>query len=89
MRSVLTVLAMAAGLALLACGVAAAGTVTSNFEPPTYQPGSVNGQDGWTSATATDIPALPNGYDQEIEVNGAAPAAFGRQSLRMSNRYTE
>ena len=89
MRSMVKTLATALGMALLVCGVASADTVTTNFEPPTFHPGSVNGQDGWMSATNTDIPALPNGYDQEVVVNSGAPAAFGTQSLRMSNRYTE
>lgn len=89
MRSMLAVLTTAVGVALLATGVAAADTVTTNFEPPTFRPGSVNGQDGWKSAVTGDVPALPNGYDQEVVVNSGAPAAFGKQSLRMSNRLTE
>jgi uncharacterized repeat protein (TIGR01451 family) len=84
----LTVLAAAVSAVLLVCGVAAADTVTSNFEPPTFQPGTVNGQDGWKSAVPGNIPSLPNGYDQAVVVNTPpAPAAFGSQSLRMSNAY--
>ena len=83
------VLATALSMVLLVCGVAAADTVTTDFEPPTFHPGTVNGQDGWKSAVPGDVPALPNGYDQEVETNVGAPAAFGLQSLRLSNRYTD
>jgi uncharacterized repeat protein (TIGR01451 family) len=90
MRRTLKVLATAVGMVLLVCGVAAADTVTTTFEPPTFHLGSVAGQDGWRSAVPGDVPALPFGYDQEVEANGAGvPAAFGQQSLRLSNRYTE
>ena len=52
-----------------------------------FQPGTVNGQGGWKSAVPGDIPSLPNGYDQAVVANSGAPAAFGGQSLRMSNAY--
>jgi uncharacterized repeat protein (TIGR01451 family) len=87
MRRMLTVLATAASMVLLVCGVAAADSVTTTFEPPTFQPRSVAGQDGWRSAVPGNVPALPSGYDQEVEQNVSAPAAFGLQSLRLSNRY--
>lgn len=88
MRRKFTVLAAGASMVLLVCGVAAADTVTSSFEPPTFHPGSVDGQDGWKSAVPGDIPSLPNGYDQAVVVNTPpAPAAFGTQSLRMSNAW--
>jgi uncharacterized repeat protein (TIGR01451 family) len=86
MRSVLRVLATAVGVALLAGGTAAADTVTTNFESPTFQPGSVSGQDGWRSARPGNVPGLPNGYDQEVAPSTGA-ALFGQQSLRMSNLY--
>jgi uncharacterized repeat protein (TIGR01451 family) len=89
MRRKFTMLAAAAGMVLLVCGVAAADTVTTTFEPSTFHPGSVAGQDGWRSAVPGNVPALPNGYDQEVVTNIGAPAAFGLQSLRLSNRYTE
>ena len=86
MRRTLMVLAAATGMSLLACGVAAAQTVSTNFED--LAPGTVNGKDGWKSAPPGAIPAFPTGeYDQEIVSNSGAPAAFGLQSLRMSNRY--
>jgi uncharacterized repeat protein (TIGR01451 family) len=86
---VLTVLATAVSTVLLVSGVAVADTVTTTFESPTFHPGSVAGQDGWRSAVPGNVPALPNGYDQEVEGNGATvPAAFGQQSLRLSNRYS-
>jgi uncharacterized repeat protein (TIGR01451 family) len=88
MRRTLTVLA-AVSMVLLVCGVAAADTVTTTFEPPTFVLGSVDGLDGWHSAVPGDIPALPNGYDQEVVANSGAPSAFGSQSLRHSNAYNE
>lgn len=85
-------LAMFASVALLSCGVAAADTVEANFEAPTFHPGSVNGQDGWTSSTGHNAGAGPHGYDQEVVDNNAlvprvAPPEFGGQSLRISNAY--
>ena len=88
MRSVLMVLAAAVSMALLACEVAVADTVTTGFEPPAFTPGSVDGQDGWKSAAPGDVPALPEGYDQEVVTNSGVPTAFGLQSLRMSNAFT-
>jgi uncharacterized repeat protein (TIGR01451 family) len=60
-----------------------------DLRAPTFHPGSVAGQDGWRSAVPGDVPALPNGYDQEVVTNVGTPAAFGLQSLRLSNRYTD
>ena len=95
MRCVLLVLAMAVSIALLAAGVAVADTVTTNFEAPAFHTGSVNGQPvnvqpGWKSAPPGAIPScnpLPTAgeYDQRVVANGVVPAAFGLQSLRMSN----
>ena len=59
MRSMLMVLATAVSMALLACGVAVADTVTTDFDRSTL--GTVNGQDGWKSAVPGNIPSLPNG----------------------------
>jgi uncharacterized repeat protein (TIGR01451 family) len=89
MRRKLMVLATAASMVLLACGVAAADSVTTTFEPPTFHLGSVDEQDGWHSAEPGDIPALPLGYDQAVVANSGAPAEFGSQSLRHSNGYNE
>ena len=83
------VFAAFASFAWLACGVAAADTVATAFEAPTFHTGSVAGQDGWRSAVPGNVPALPLGYDQQVETNVGAPAAFGLQSLRLSNRFTE
>src|SRR4051794_4730412 len=87
MRRMLMVVATAAGMALLACGVAAAQTVSTDFEG--LAPGTVNGKDGWKSAPpGAGIPGSPTGeFDQAIVANSGGPAAFGQQSLRMSNRY--
>jgi uncharacterized repeat protein (TIGR01451 family) len=94
MRRILMILTTAAGMTLFGCGVAAAGTVTTDFEAFTL--GTVNGQVGWKSAPPGAIPACnptPTGgaYDQAVVlnplVNGPA-AAFGKRSLRMSNACT-
>ena len=50
MRSMLMALAAALSTALLACEVAAADTVETDFEG--FALGTVNGQDGWKSAAA-------------------------------------
>ena len=77
MHRKLMALAAAVSMVLLVSGVAAADTVTTNFEA--FQLGTVNGQDGWKST----------GYDQEVDGNGAGvPDAFGLQSLRLSNLLT-
>lgn len=88
-RRMLLVLSTAVSMVLLVCGVAAADSVETTFEPPTFHLGSVDGQDGWHSAVPGDIPALPFGYDQEVVANSSAPPAFGSQSLRHSNAYNE
>ena len=85
MRSILMVLATAVSMALLACGVAVADTVTTNFDG--FNVGTVNGQDGWKSAVPGNIPSLPLGYDQAVVANSGAPEAFGGRSLRHSNAY--
>ena len=89
MRRMVMVLATAVGTVLLACGFAAADSVTTTFEPPTFQANeSVNGQGGWKSAVPGDIPSLPFGYDQLVVANSpGTPAAFQSQSLRQSNAY--
>jgi hypothetical protein len=107
MRKFISAVALAA-VALVVVAVAAADTYTTGLESPTFSttwsgpggtsenPGTVNGQDGWHSATKTDIPALPNGYDQAVVDNSLYPnyvanggGLFGAQSLRVSNAYTE
>jgi uncharacterized repeat protein (TIGR01451 family) len=89
MRGKVMTLAAGVSMVLLVCGIAAAdSSVTTNFEPPTFHPGTVNLQDGWKSAKPGDIPSLPFGYDQEVVANTPPPpAAFGSQSLRLSNAY--
>ncbi len=87
MRRTLMVLATAAGMSLLACGVAVAQTVSTDFEGLAL--GTVNGKDGWTSAPHGGTAPSPTGeFDQAIVANTGAPPTFGLQSLRMSNRYT-
>ena len=92
-RAIVGLFAAFASIALLPCAVAAADAVSTNFEPPLFHTGSVNGQDGWKSDVPGDIPSLPNGYDQAVVANAAipnapaGPASFGAQSLRISNAY--
>ena len=85
MRRTLMVLAMATGIALLTSGVAAAQSST-DFEGLPL--GTVNEKDGWTSAPpGGGVPSPTGEFDQAIVANSGAPAAFGTQSLRMSNRW--
>ena len=88
--AIVGVLSAFVSAALLACsGVAAAATVTTNFD--SFNLGSVNLQQGWRSAPPGAIPAcnaLPTAgaYDQAVVENPAGtPAALGARSLRMSN----
>ena len=91
MRRLLMIMATAAGVTLLVCGVANADTVTANFESPTFQPNTVNAQDGWRSAPLHSIPncdptPTQGAYDQAVVPNlGTPPLNFGLQSLRISN----
>ena len=80
--AILGLLATFVSFALLACGVAVADTVTSNFENPPFTQATVNGQDGWKSGVG--IPPVPQ-YDQGVVNNAGIVPAFGAQSLRMSN----
>jgi uncharacterized repeat protein (TIGR01451 family) len=96
-KAIVGLLATCVSIALLPCGVAAADTVETNFEAPTFHLGTVNGQPfglpspptapGWKSATPFDIPSLPHGYDQAVVANSGAPSEFGGQSLRLSNAF--
>ena len=54
-HAIVGLVATFASIVLLPCGVALADTVTTNFEPPLFHTGSVNGQDGWKS----DVPGVP------------------------------
>ena len=88
MRSMLTVLATAVSISLLACGVATASITL--FEPPLFDLGSVNGQMGnapgpWKSSPPGTITCLgspvqnpplpphPGQYDQAVVPNTVAP----------------
>jgi uncharacterized repeat protein (TIGR01451 family) len=92
MRSMLMALATAVSMALLACGVAVADTVTTTFD--VFNLGTVNGQGGWHSAMRLpddpppSVPALPLGYDQDVVAVSGIPG-FGAKSLRHSNAYSE
>ena len=70
-----------AGLAIVAliplAGVMA-DSAAIDFELPTYSPGSINGQDGWSSTGP---------FDQAVFPHSLFPS-FGAQSLRISNAVT-
>jgi uncharacterized repeat protein (TIGR01451 family) len=92
MRRTLMVPAAAVSMALLACGVAAADSVTTDFESFTFS--TVNGQQGWKSAPPGAIlPCIPLPTGGQIDqgvfptplLGPLAPAAFEQRSLRMSN----
>ena len=71
--------------ATVAITVAYAANTSINFEPPAYTTGTIDGQNGWAGTAGGPInPAI----DEEVVVNGAAPASFGTQSWRFSNAYT-
>jgi uncharacterized repeat protein (TIGR01451 family) len=98
-QTIVGLFAFVAGIALLPGGVAAADSVTSNFD--TFNVGTVNAQQGWKSAAPGDITTGPNGqgspgcvttggqFDQAVVntagyPNGAA-SGFAPQALRFSN----
>jgi hypothetical protein len=68
-----------------------ADSLSINFEPPTYSPISIDGQNGWGGQ---DGPGNTRGpinplIDQTVVTNGpGAPSSFGLQSWRISNAYT-
>ena len=66
-------------VAVIGVGAARADTTAIAFEGPAYAPGSVDGQDGWSSTGS---------YDQEVVANTYGIASFGAQSLRISNAVT-
>lgn len=73
-----------ASLVLLPCGVAAANTVTTNFDD--FTPGSISGQHGWRSGLGGPS------FDEEIVpvhdyYPGGVPG-FGAQAWRFSNLVT-
>jgi uncharacterized repeat protein (TIGR01451 family) len=78
-KAIVVLFATFASIALLPCGVALAGTVTTDFEGFTVcspaarvfdAPCTVNGQDGWKSGLPGKIgPTLPIGYDQQVVNN--------------------
>lgn len=72
----------AAACALAFTGSALADTLGVDFESPTYAPGTINGQDGWSSLGAAGSGCAV--YDHAVAAQSRY-AAFGGQSLRMSN----
>ena len=91
MRRVLISLVVATAASLALSAAASADTKTTDFEG--FSLGSVDEQFGWHSAEPSDIPSLPNGYDQEVVDNATFPptniVGFGDQSLRHSNAYDD
>ena len=72
--------AIAALSTLTLPSVAAADTVGTLFEPPSFAPGTIHAQGGWLKT---------GGFDAAIVANtGSTMAAFGQQSLRISNATT-
>jgi uncharacterized repeat protein (TIGR01451 family) len=82
---VVTVGWLAAVVVLFAGGVALADTVTSDFEPPLFHLGSVNGQQGWKSV-GPGFSASPTGEFDQAVVSTTVPS-FGQQAFRISNAY--
>ena len=80
-RSHWTTGAAMAALALLATpALAGADTVGTLFEPPSFDPGSINGQGGWLKTGSFDAAVVTN--------SDVVAAVFGAQSLRISNATT-
>jgi hypothetical protein len=69
---------------LLAPDAGRADTVTVDFEPPAYAPGSIDGQGGWGGQNPPGI-AVNGSIDQEVT---AADAHGGVQSYRESSFFT-
>src|SRR5689334_23108356 len=74
--------ALVAPMALFLPSLAAADSVSVNFEPSTYTLGSISGQDGWSNAVSPSV-------DQAVGSNSFGYSSFGLQSLRVSNAYTD
>jgi hypothetical protein len=70
------------GIALF-CNPAAsfADSLSVNFESPTYTPGSISGQDGWSNAVNPS-------YDQAVVTNTYGYSSFGGQAFRLSDAVT-
>lgn len=58
---------------------ALADSLSVDFEAPTYSLGNINGQDGWSKTGPFDVAVVSNTFGY---------AAFGSQSLRISNAIT-
>src|SRR5882762_6491807 len=63
-----------------------ADSLSISFEFPTYQPRSIDHQNGWAGMAGAAInPAI----DEEVVPNTYGYTSFGGQSWRMSNAYTD
>jgi hypothetical protein len=71
---------------ILSLVVVTADSSAIKFEPTTYSPGSIHNQDGWRSLGSAGQGNAQ--YDHAVVSNSGAPAAFGTQSLRLSNAVT-
>ncbi|HVG38362.1 MAG TPA: hypothetical protein VM870_03680, partial [Pyrinomonadaceae bacterium] len=71
---------------ILPLAIVTADSAVITFEPTAYAPGSIHNQDGWRSLGSTGQGNAQ--YDHAVVSNSGAPAAFGTQSLRMSNAVT-
>lgn len=63
-----------------------ADSTSINFEAPTYHTGSIDGQDGWSSAGSAGHGCAM--YDHAVANNTYGYVSFGGQSLRISNAVT-
>ncbi len=84
MRSI--ALVAAASAAALVCSSARAEELAIDFENPPYVLGVIDGQDGWSSFGAAGSGCAL--YDHAVAINAYGYAAFGGQSLRISNART-
>lgn len=75
------ILAIAASPAILL-----ADSTNVSFETPTYNLGTINGQDGWVSLGSSGSGCAL--YDHAVATNTSGFALFGAQSLRISNAVT-
>ncbi len=76
---------MPLALAGLFPGVAAADSVSINFENPPYSLGGINGQDGWTAFGSAGSGCAT--YDEGVASSNGV-SGFGTQSFRISNAVT-
>ena len=75
-----------AAIVALVPGMAAADSVSINFENPPYTTGIINGQDGWTATGSAGSGCAV--YDEGVATNTYGYSSFGAQSFRLSDAVT-